>query len=274
MSEPTVLVTGATDGIGRATALALARRGFRVVVHGRSAQKVSAAREAVLAAVPGASVLEAVADLSSAEQVRALGEDLCSRLPRLDVLLNNAGIFAETRQENAAGVELTWMVNHLAPMLLTHALSPLLEASAPARVINVSSVAHQRAPMDPDDLELRQRWSGYGAYAQSKLGNVLFTFALARRVPASRFTVHALHPGVITTKLLATGFGGMTGADVEEGALTSVKVATAPEAAERTGLYWSDERVVPASARARDEALQERVWAESHRRLGISPDWV
>jgi retinol dehydrogenase-12 len=272
-TAPVALVTGATDGIGLATARGLARAGFEVVVHGRSPARLEAALASLARDVPGARVSSARADLASTAEIRALARELEGRLPRLDVLVNNAGVFANERQETAEGVELTWMVNHLAPVLLTYELRGLLARSAPARVITVSSVAHTRGGLDPDDLELARGWSGYRAYAASKLGNVLFTFALARRTPPEVFTAHALHPGVITTKLLATGFGGMAGEDVDAGARTTLRVATSPEGGATTGRYWSDERVVSASREARDEGLQERVWARSAARLGIPEVW-
>ncbi|MFO0725413.1 MAG: SDR family NAD(P)-dependent oxidoreductase [Myxococcota bacterium] len=266
-----VLVTGATDGIGRQTALELARLGAQVVLHGRSEARALEAQQAILKDVPKAELSLAVADLSMPSEIRAMTERLSSTLPRLDVLINNAGVFMKQRVLTKDGLETTFMVNHLAPILLTHGLLGLLRRSAPARLVNVSSIAHQRAALDFNNLQGEARFDGYGAYAVSKLGNVLFTNALARRIPAAEIGAFSLHPGVIGTKLLRTGFG-MGGADLTSGAKTSVFAATNPELAGLTGLYLSDGRVTTASAMARDVETQERLWKLSMGMLGV--DWA
>ncbi|MBK6687624.1 MAG: SDR family NAD(P)-dependent oxidoreductase [Deltaproteobacteria bacterium] len=265
MTERIALVTGATDGIGRQTALELLQKGWTVVVHGRSEAKVSATLEHLAAVGPGRA-LPAVADLSSQKQIRTLAERLKGEVPRLDVLLNNAGVFLKERQLSEDGIELTLAVNHLAPVLLTRLLEPLL-TGAPSRVINVASVAHQRSLLDLDDLQLRQGFEGYRAYANSKLCNVLHANTLARLVPKERYTANALHPGVIGTKLLATGFG-MDGASLESGARTSVVAATSPELADVTGAYLVDGVVSRASAAARDRRIQDALWQVSLQMVG------
>lgn len=268
MHRKTVLVTGATDGIGRQTAVELARLGAHVIVHGRNEARAQEVKQAILRDERGAEISTAVADLSSRAEVRALAADIQARFPRLDVLLNNAGVFMRQRVLTGDGIEMTFMVNHLAPMLLTHDLLPLLSKSAGARVVNVSSIAHQRAVLDWQNVEGESRFDGYGAYALSKLGNILFTQALARRVPAAQLSVFALHPGVISTKLLRAGFG-MSGADLASGAKTSVFAATSSELNGLSGLYLSDSRVTASSSLSRDAEVQERFFRLSTGRLGL-----
>ncbi len=257
MPARTVLVTGATDGIGRATAHALAAQGARVLVHGRDPAKVRDVSTAV-----GGDSLGFVADLSSLAAVRDLAAQVRDRVGAVDVLLNNAGVFVKgERRLSADGYELTLAVNHLAPFLLTRELLPALARGRDARVVTVSSIAHNRGRVPWEDLQLAQGWdsSGYPAYAWSKLANVLFSNALARRVADQGITSNSLHPGVISTKLLREGFG-MSGATVETGAETSVHCALSPHVAGVTGAYFSDSQVVEASRRARTVQAQERFW--------------
>lgn len=259
------LVTGATDGIGKETARVLGGLGYRVLVHGRSMDKAKNACRDIGLGEPVA------ADLARLDEVRALARTVGAMTPTLDVLINNAGVFVHERSVTADGFELTMAVNHFAPFVLTHRLLPLLEAAstaeAPARAVHVSSMAHQRARLDPDDLDAARSFDGYDAYARSKAANVLFAVAMAKR---SRTTHNALHPGVITTKLLKSGFG-MAGASLASGARTSVHVATSKELARTTGRYFSDEREATPSKVARDEALAERLYAVSCERTGEAP---
>jgi NAD(P)-dependent dehydrogenase (short-subunit alcohol dehydrogenase family) len=200
--------------------------------------------------------------------VREAATRLRERHPSLHVLVNNAGVSEPTRRLSADGHELTFAVNHLAPFLLTNLLLPALDAGAPSRIVNVSSQVHAGASLDWDDLMLEHGYSGYRAYAQSKLANVLFTAELARRLDPARTTANALHPGVVGTKLLrAAGFGA--GPDsLEEGAATSVRLALSPEVEGVTGEYFSRGREARSSALGERE-LARKLWAVSERLCGL-----
>jgi len=262
-----VLVTGATAGIGLQTAVDLARKGVRVVVHGRSAEKVDKARSTVEEA--GGRAEGVVFDLASLASVRQGAEELARRFPRLDVLVNNAGVFMNERELTADGLEMTFQINHLAPFLLTNLLLKGPLTGPGARIVNVSSIAHSRGRMRFEDLQLARGFQGYAAYAQSKLANILFTFELAKRLPAEQATANCLHPGVVSTKLLVEGFG-MNGSDtVEEGAETSVFLATSPEVSGMTGRYFARQREVNPAPQALDVAAREQLWELSEKLSGL-----
>ncbi|MBI4955329.1 MAG: SDR family NAD(P)-dependent oxidoreductase [Myxococcales bacterium] len=268
-AAPVVLVTGATDGIGRETARELAHRGARVVLHGRSASKLAATREAIEQATGGRLPEPVLCDLASLAAVRELAAALTARPERPTVLVHNAGVYMRRFATSPDGFELTMAVNHLAPFLLTH----LLLASAGqaiARVVNVSSVAHQRGAVDPDDVGLvRRRFEPYGHYAASKLANVLFTVELARR--ARGVAVNALHPGVVSTKLLTEGFGMQGGDSLAEGAATSVLLALEPVGARVHGRYFAAGREAQMSPLAADAHLARRFYEASAEAVGVAP---
>jgi retinol dehydrogenase-12 len=263
----TFLVTGATDGIGQETAEELARRGARVLVHGRTLEKA----ERVVAGIRAAGgAAEAVfADLGSLAAVRALAASI-ERFGALDVLVNNAGIFAKERSLSADGFELTFAVNHLAPFALTHLCLPSLRAAKQARIVNLSSIAHSRGALSWDDLGLERGFDGYRAYAASKLMNVLFTYELARRLGPLGIMANAVHPGVISTKLLRTGFG-MGGASVADGAATSVRCATDAALDGVSGRYFADTRETASSRTSYDRDAQRRLYERSVELTGVTP---
>ncbi len=207
MKDRTILITGSTDGIGRATALQLAGMGANVLLHGRDRKKGRAV-QAKIAEETGSDRLELfIADLSSMRQVRSLAAEIMESHDRLHVLINNAGTFQPERKLTKDGLEATFAVNYLAPFLLTHGLLGLLNVSAPSRIVNVASIAHLNETLDPDNLQGNRYYDGFQAYANSKLAIILFTYALAERLQGTGVTANCLHPGVIRTKLLRAGFG-------------------------------------------------------------------
>jgi NAD(P)-dependent dehydrogenase (short-subunit alcohol dehydrogenase family) len=268
VKDRVVLVTGSTDGIGKHTALELARRGATVLVHGRDAARGAAVRAEIQQASGNPRVELLVADLSSMRQVRDLAAQVKARHDRLHVLINNAGVFMRKRRLTADGFETTFAVNHLAHFLLTHLLLDTIAASAPARIITVSSGTHHSGRIDFDNLQSERHFDGYDAYAASKLANVLFSNELADRLAGTRVTSNSLHPGVIRTKLLRAGFGA-SGGDLEEGAATSVYLASAPEVEHVTGKYFVRKRETPASSTARDKQLMQALWRASEELLGL-----
>ncbi|HVK83293.1 MAG TPA: SDR family NAD(P)-dependent oxidoreductase [Kofleriaceae bacterium] len=262
-----VLVTGSTDGIGRATARALAAAGVKVLVHGRSKPKVEATLAELRAELPGAELEGVSFDLGSLASVRKGAEQVLARAPALHVLINNAGIVTDECVVNEDGIELTFAVNHVGPFLLTELLAPRLEASATqqaSRVINLASIAHTRGRLQLDDLTLGRAWSGYAAYAQAKLASVMHVIELAARRDPAKLVAYALHPGVIATKLLRQGWGPIQAASVETGARNTMRLATG-EVVEPSGTYFSEATPTPPAAAARDASAREALWHASLR---------
>jgi NAD(P)-dependent dehydrogenase (short-subunit alcohol dehydrogenase family) len=267
-----ILVTGATDGIGRETALELARRGAAVIVHGRDPKKLKDAHAAVAAASTVPAPEPVRADLASLEEVRALARELDGRGVALDVLVNNAGIFSRRRAKSADGFELTFAVNHLAPFLLTHLVLHGPSGAKLERVVNVSSMAHASGSLDArDPLRSASGQTGYDAYATSKLANVLFSVELAKRLAPRKIDVNSLHPGVVSTNLLREGFGGGGPDSLEEGAATSVHLALSSAVRGTTGKYFVRSRETRPSAAAQDAALARRLYDVSCEATGARP---
>jgi NAD(P)-dependent dehydrogenase (short-subunit alcohol dehydrogenase family) len=267
MNGKTILITGSTDGIGKQAALDLARMGARVLVHGRSEERGRRAVAEIKAAT-GAEPDLFIADLSSQAQVRDLAAQVQARYDRLDVLVNNAGVVLPRRNLTEDGIEETFAVNHLAPFLLTHLLLDLLKRSAPARVVIVSSGMHRSARVDWDNLQGERRYDSIGAYSLSKLGNVVFTLELARRLAGSGVTVNSLEPGSIGTKLLRAGWGG-GGQPVEVGAQKVVYLAVSPEVEGVSGQHFQNNRPIPVAPLAQDEEVRRRLWEISAQLTGV-----
>jgi len=265
-----ILITGATDGIGKESAIEFAAMGAAVIVHGRTAERAQAAVDDVKKISGSAKVETAVADFTSLTQVRSMASDISKRFTRLDVLVNNAGVFAKQRVMTEDGLESTFQINHLAHFLLTHELLGLLQQSAPARIISVSSMAHSNAKLDFGNLQGEKKFGGYAAYSLSKLANILFTYELADRLQGAGVTVNCLHPGVIATKLLRAGFGGFGGSSVKRGAETIVFLATSSKGAAATGKYFVNREAVESSLLTYNRSMRKEFWSVSERLAGIT----
>jgi NAD(P)-dependent dehydrogenase (short-subunit alcohol dehydrogenase family) len=276
--ERIALVTGASAGIGFQTALGLARAGLRVIMAGRDSARTEQACRTVAERSGSDRVETALGDFASLAAVRGLAETVLARYNRLDVLVNNAGIIAPRYGTSQDGYELTIAVNHLAPFLLTNLLLDRLRASAPSRIITVASQAHRGARLDLATWMAPQGWSPLQAYGRSKLCNILFTRALARRLEGSAVVAASLHPGVIATKIGDTagsvaGFGWRLAkpffASPEKGARTTLFLATTADPAPFNRAYQIDTKPAQPHPAARDGDFAERLWAESARLVGL-----
>ncbi|WP_344255694.1 SDR family oxidoreductase [Terrabacter carboxydivorans] len=282
MAGRTVLVTGGTGGIGLATATRLAGLGARVGIVGRDASRAESAATSIRTV--GGRVDVFVADLSAQREVHSLAERVLTAYPRLDVLVNNVGGYWATRHVTADGLERTFAVNHLAPFLLTHLLLDRLRASAPARVVTVSSGAQAMGRIDLDDLQGTRDYSGQRAYSQSKLANVMSTYELARRLAAvdgAAVTANALHPGVVRTAFGQEDSGPWMRRllpvvrplmkSPERGADTSVRLASSPELEGVSGRYFVNGRASRSSRASYDTEVAARLWCASAELVGIEP---
>ncbi len=280
MENSVVLVTGATAGIGEVSAQALAGQGAQVIVVSRNPQKCDETVARIKAATGNASVEAMPADLSVQQDVRDVAKRFLDKYDRLDVLLNNAGAIYTTRSLSKDGIELTWALDHLNYFLLTHLLMDALKAAPAARVVNVSSGAHMFASngINFDDVQGERSYSGFGAYGQAKLANVMFTYALARRLQGTRVTTNALHPGAVATNFGQNNSGllgklwklfGRFTLSPERGAKTSIYLASSPEVAGVTGKYFDKCKDVRSSKASYDEAAQQRLWALSEKMVGM-----
>jgi NAD(P)-dependent dehydrogenase (short-subunit alcohol dehydrogenase family) len=276
MAGRVCVITGANAGIGRAAATALARMGARVGMVSRSRERGEAARAGVMRESGSAAVDLFPADLSAQAEVRRLASDVRERYARLDVLVNNAAVYTRERRLSPDGIELQLAVNHLAPFLLTRLLLEPLERSAPARVVTVSSEAHRPVKLNWDDLQGERRYRGLRAYGAAKLGNLLFTRELARRMAGTGVTANAVHPGVVGTELL---FGGWAPLRLlkpfmrtpEQGARVVFRLASAPELEGVTGSYFREQGEIRPSAAALDDEAARRLWRLSEELTGLAP---
>lgn len=269
MKGKTCIVTGASSGIGFETARGLARRGAKVTLLSRSAERCQAAAGRIRQETGNEAIDFIAADLSSQTEVRKAAEEYLRRQERLDVLVNNAGGFFWNRAETVDGLEMTFALNHLNYFLLTNLLLERLKASAPARIVCVSSDAHRGARLNFDDLQNKRKYAGFPAYAQSKLMNVLFTHELSRHLEGSGVTANALHPGFV-----ASGFAKNNGLlfrlvmplaqlgaiSLEDGARTSIYLASSPEVEGVSGKYFTREKEVASDPASYDEQSARRLW--------------
>lgn len=279
MRGKTVVITGANSGIGYATAESLAVDGAEVVLLCRNAAKAQAAMDRIRSRAPSAQLHFHPLDLASFASVRAAAESVLEAHPRIDVLVNNAGLYMPRRALTEDGLETTVQVNHFAPFLLTSLLADRIRASAPARIVNVSSAAHRSGTVDLDDLQSERRYRGLEAYGVSKTMNILHVRSLARRLDPGAVTANALHPGVV-----ASNFGQASVAfrvmffvlrpilkSSRQGAATTLHLVRSPEGGQKTGRYFADAKEARPLAQARDDALAEQVWEKSERLTGAPP---
>ena len=271
MAQPLILVTGSTDGIGRATAAGLAAGGAEVILHGRDEKKGKRVQRE-LAEEAGAGRPELIiADYTRQDQIRGMAADLASRYSRLDVLVNDAGTYQKARHATTDGVEVTFAVNYLGPFILTHLLLPLLRKSPTARIVTVASSAHFDVDrLDWDDLPQERRYDPWGAYALSKFADVTFTYTLARNLEGTGITANCLHPGVVNTKLSRSAAPGIATITPEEGAESSIWLARSPDVAGVSGKYFEERRPVRSSALSYNLGVQGRLWRMAEDLTGIS----
>jgi NAD(P)-dependent dehydrogenase (short-subunit alcohol dehydrogenase family) len=277
MHGKVAIVTGANTGIGLETARGLLERGATVVLGCRDLAKGEAARAELAASTSNGNVSVMLLDLANVARLRNFVTRFEAQHPRLDLLVHNAGVWPRTRRKTVDGFELTLGVNHLGPFFLTHALRPMLERSAPARIVVLTSSLHLKAELDLEDPQFKVRkHQGAVAYGQSKLCNVMFTLALARRLEGKGVTVNAVHPGVVATELnreapahAQSSKGKLT---PREGAVGSLHLATAPELEGVTGKYFEGTEQKAPSPLSLDVAAQERLWAMSLALLKLPPE--
>jgi NAD(P)-dependent dehydrogenase (short-subunit alcohol dehydrogenase family) len=274
----TCVLTGATSGIGEETALALARGGARLHLVARSEERAAATRARIRDETGNDAVALHLGDLASLAEIRRVAAELLEACPRIDLLLNNAGIVNLSRETTVDGFEATFAVNHLAYFALTNLLLDRLRTSAPARIVNVASDAHKFGAIDLDDLQSEREYKAMRTYGRSKSANILFTVELARRLEGSGVTVNAVHPGPVATRLgknngwlgrvLTTALSPffLTPA---KGARTSIHVLTAPELATVSGRYFAKQREITPRSHAADSDTARRLWDQSVQLTGI-----
>jgi NAD(P)-dependent dehydrogenase (short-subunit alcohol dehydrogenase family) len=263
------LVTGANSGIGKATALELAKMGATVVMVARNSQKGQDALAEIRKETGNDSLDLLIADLSSLESVKLLATQFIAKYPKLHVLVNNAGLFNQRRRVTTDGYESTFGINYLAPYLLTNLLLDRLEASAPSRIVNVSSVGHYGGHIDFENINLDKHYSGWTAYRQSKLALVLFTRELAKRLQGTRVTVNSVHPGTVATNIWSRPMGPagfimsvpkLFMRSPTKGAETVVYLASSPAVENTSGEYWDDLKIKESSAESYDDNVAKKLW--------------
>jgi NAD(P)-dependent dehydrogenase (short-subunit alcohol dehydrogenase family) len=271
MAQPLILVTGSTDGIGKAAATALALGGAEVILHGRDGKKAGLVHRQI-EDLSGKTLPDpVVADYSRPAEIRQMAAAIRSRYRKLDVLINDAGTYQKTRHVTPDGIELTFAVNYLGPFLLTHHLLPLIRKSRSGRIVNIASSAHFDVDaVHWDNLPAQPVYDAWGAYALSKFADVTFTYSLARSLGGSGITANCLHPGVVTTKLSRSAAPGMATITPEEGARTPVWLATSPDVARISGRYFEEMKAVRSSALSYDRTVQDRLWNMAEDLTGIT----
>jgi NAD(P)-dependent dehydrogenase (short-subunit alcohol dehydrogenase family) len=280
MQDKVCLITGGTDGIGKAAAHALALQGTKLLVHGRDPEKGARAVAEIKAHSRNPDVEFLRSDFSSLADVRQLAETVMQRAPRIDVLINNAGGMFSRRHLSKDGYEMTFAVNHLAPFLLTYLLLDALKGGTAARIVTTASDAHRGAVLPLDDIQATRKYSSMRVYGTSKLANILFTRALAKRLEGTSVTATCLHPGFVRTNFVrdVPPWGRTLFALVapfarspEKGAETIVYLAASPQVQSASGGYYFDCKLSEPAPAARDDELAERLWRLSEQLVGITP---
>jgi NAD(P)-dependent dehydrogenase (short-subunit alcohol dehydrogenase family) len=266
MKEKVALITGSTDGIGKQTALDMARMGATVLVHGRNDKRCRKAVNDIMEQTGNKDVYAYFADLGSLQQIRKLSMEIHTKWDRLDILINNAGVRETMHRFTEDGFEMTFGVNYLAGFCLTGLLLDLMKRDDGCRIINVSSMVHSGS-IDFENLQGEKGFSGSEAYSVSKLCNILFTYELAEKLQPKGITVNCLHPGVINTKLLRVAWSG--GSSVTEGAKTSVFLASSPEVEGVTGKYFVNKKETRSSTITYDSRIRKQLWDLSEEMTGI-----
>lgn len=279
MNGKVCLVTGGTSGIGYVTARELAILGAKVVITARNEEKGIRSVEKLRSESGNREIDFLIADFAFQSQVRSLVDEFKSQYDRLDVLVNNAGAIYFRRTVNQGGIEMTLAVNHLAPFLLTNLFLDRVIASAPARIVNVASNAHEGQVIDFNDLEGKKSYDFMKAYGQSKLANVMFTYELDRRLAGSEVTVNAVHPGYVGTNMGANNgwlvrlflpINRLWAIDVDQGAETVIYLASSPEVEGISGRYYFQNKAVPSSPYSHDENSAKRLWEISAEMTGLA----
>jgi len=280
MQGRTIVITGATSGIGQVAAERLAQQGAKLILVGRDRARGEATLARIRAAAPGADLRIVYGDLQRLSEMKRVAAEIAALAPRIDVLINNAGSMYGAREVTPDGLERTFATNHMAYFVVTNALLPNLKAAGNARIVSTASDAHLRQSLDFDDLQSARSYSSMRVYGRSKLANILFTRELARRLAGSNVTANCLHPGLVATRFgssngplmraaikLVTTLGGIS---PEDGAKTIVYLASSPEIEGKSGGYYYKNRIKAPSRQAQDDASAARLWAESEKIAGMA----
>lgn len=281
MNGKIVMVTGANAGLGKETSLALARMGATVICVCRDKARGEAAVAEIKQRSGSDKVELMLCDLSSQKSIRAFADEYKRTHGKLHVLVNNAGVVIQKRSVTVDGIESTFALDHLGYFLLTHLLLDVIKASAPARIVNLSSEAERAGHIDFDDLQFeKRRYAAFGAYCQAKLANIMFTYDLAQRLEGTGVTVNAVHPGPVATNFGSDSTGVFNLAmkifkkfalTPEKGAQTSIYLASSPEVEGITGKYWTKKKPIKSKGESYDEHVRRRLWELSERMTGLAP---
>lgn len=278
MSDKIALITGASSGIGKATALELARQQFTLIIASQNERRGMQAIRDIYKEVPAAEAEFIPCDLADFAAVRQMAANIHQKYSHLDVLINNAGILPGKRETNNTGLERSWATNHLGPFLLTNLVMDLLQEAPSARIINLSSEAHRLGHIEFDAVVNRKKYSAFTAYCDSKLANILFTYELAQRLELTKITVNAMHPGVIASSFGQTGNGFLKWIfrmgrpfmkTPEQGANTVIYLATSPDVENKTGQYFKNKKAIKSSKLSYNQGLAHRLWKMSEEQVQL-----